>query len=406
MSIIRDVTLASRPHWKREEILLFTGPRQAGKTTILRQIEKSLTDEGSICQWLNAEDPAVRELLDKHPDNIFKLIAAPVGRQTIVLIDEIQNLSDPTTALKYLYDEYRNRIKLIVSGSSAFYIDRKFRDSLAGRKHIYHVYPLSFREFLRFKDEEHLIQKPQDQLLVPESRQLSVWYHEYLRYGGYPRVVLAPPEEKEQVLNELAYSYIKKDLFEANIRGEQDFFKLLTLLADQTGNLVNVSELAGTLGASQSTIDRYLHVMQKTFHIALIHPYWKNVRKELTKMPKVYWFDTGLRNFFAGSLEPFATRDDKGQVLENAVFRQLLESKIYDWSDIRFWRTAAGQELDFVLERQRRAYEVKINPAKLNQAHAAVFTDAYPDIKVSVVTIEKKQAAVNNIPVLDIWELV
>lgn len=405
MSIIRDVTLASKSSWDSEEILLFTGPRQAGKTTILRQIQESLESVGKACTWLNAEDPAVRELLDEHPNNMFKFVSLAQNQQTIVFIDEIQNLSDPTAFLKYLYDEYRGRIKLIVSGSSAFYIDRKFRDSLAGRKRIFHVYPLSFQEFLRFKGQEQLVLKPKDQLLVPEQQQLSVWYHEYVRYGGYPRVVLTPPEEKELILNELAYSYIKKDLFEANIRGEQDFFKLLTILADQTGNLVNISELANTLDASIRTIDRYLHVLQKTFHIALIHPYWKNVRKELTKMPKVYWFDTGLRNFFAGSLEPFTTRDDKGKILENAVFRQLLESKIYDWSDVHFWRTAAGQEIDFVLERQRHAYEVKINPLKISQAHVKAFTKAYSDISVKLVTIDKKVDSVNSIPVLNIWEL-
>jgi predicted AAA+ superfamily ATPase len=404
MSIKRAITEASRPYWLQDEILLFIGPRQAGKTTILQQIQEQLIGQGESTHWISLESPTRFELLNSDPDNLFKIVPRRSGQKQIVFIDEIQYLDNPTQFLKYHYDLHRQDIKLIVSGSSAFYIDQKFKDSLVGRKRIFYVNTLSFREYLEFTGQPELAAKKSfRQLLVPELEQVSISFHDYLRYGGYPRVVLADQKEKSNILHEITYSYIKKDIFDAGVRDEDTYFKLMSILADQVGSLVNTNELATTVGVSRPTIVRYLHTMQKSFHIALVRPFSNNIRNELTKMPKVFWFDNGLRNFVAGSIEPFVTRDDKGSVLENAVFRQLLERA--EWSHIQFWRTTGGQEIDFVLKSHNQAYEVKTNPRKANKRHVQAFQAAYPNIETTIVIIDKTTDSANSIPLLNIWEL-
>jgi len=402
MSIIRDVTIKSRKYLETDEVLLFTGARQAGKTTILKQIQLELEKQKKVCHFLNLEDPEYLDILNKNPKNLFKIIPIDPAKKNYIFIDEIQYLDNPSNFLKYLYDEHRDKIKLLCSGSSSFYIDKKFKDSMVGRKRIFNVRTLSFREFLRFKKEESLSVADFKKLTLSEKEKIALHYGEYIVFGGYPRVVLSPREEKKENLREIAYSYIKKDVYEASVRQEEIFFKLLKILAFQTGSLVNASELANTLGVSKTAIENYLYIMRKSFHISLISPFFGNTRKELTKMPKVYFCDLGLRNFFAGSFEPFLARKDKGALLENAVFRQLLEN--YDKDEIKFWRTISKHEVDFVA-REENAYEVKVNPEKFKERAYKAFFDNYPDINFAVVSFDTKKESVNGHPLLNAWEV-
>lgn len=399
-SIPRDALVESEPYWYTDDILLFVGPRQAGKTTILRQIQDRI-QRHTPSYWITLEDPDFLALLNKSPKNLFQIIPAHQDQKVFVFIDEIQYLDNPTNILKYLYDEHRDRVKLIVSGSSAFYIDETFQDSLVGRKKIFPVYPLSFREFLRFKNQDDLGGKDFSALALMEKQTVSELYQEYMTYGGYPRVVLSPIQQKEDALREIAYSYIKKDILEAGIRREETFFKLMKLLADHPGGLVNNTELANTLGVSILTVEKYLHVMRKSFHITMIRPFARNVRSELTKMPKIYWIDLGLRNFLAGSLAPYMVRNDKGRVLENAVARQLLTKRPED--EIKFWRTKSGQEIDFVVD--SKAYEVKVDASNMKPSTLRAFQKAYPDIVLSIVTADAKELNQAEWPVINVWEV-
>lgn len=253
-SIIRGATIKSRKHLDTDEIIIFIGARQAGKTTILKQIQTELEGKGERAYFLNLEDPEYLELLDKTPRNLFKIFSLDPGKRNFVFVDEIQYLANPSNFLKFIFDEYKEKIKLIVSGSSAFYLDKKFKNSLAGRKKIFNVFTLSFREFLRFKGEENLCEKDFSDLSLEEKNKITLYYREFVIFGGYPRVVLAPLEEKKEILRELAYSYIKKDIFEARVKQEDVFYKLFKILAKQTGNLVNFSELANTFLLKQEAI--------------------------------------------------------------------------------------------------------------------------------------------------------
>ena len=402
MTIKRDITTETEKYLETDEMLIFVGARQAGKTTILKQIQGELEVSGSLCYFLNLDDPQYLSLLDDHPRNLLKIFSLNLEVRNFIFVDEIQYLKDPSNFLKYIFDEYGGKIKLIVSGSSAFYIDKKFKDSLAGRKKIFHVNTLSFAEFLRFKGEVDLSHKDFDKVGLDEANKLDLLYREFMLFGGYPRVVLAPLEEKENILKELAYSYIKKDIYEANIKQEEVFYALFKILAGQVGNLVNASELANTLNVSKSSIDNYLYTMKKSYHIALVSPFFRNARKELSKMPKVFFCDTGLRNFFVGNMTPFELRSDKGQLLENAVFRQLTER--YGLEGIRFWRTTARKEVDFIVQ-DKFAFEVKTSVGQFKNSKYDAFRRAYPEIKFSVVSIGATEKVLGDVTVIDPWQV-
>lgn len=402
MNIARNIVVKAEKYLDSDEILLFIGPRQAGKTFILKQLQDKLKNKNQPTYFLNLEDLEYRDLLNDSPKNLFKIFSFDLGKKNFVFIDEVQYLSDPSNFLKYLYDEYKSKIKLIVSGSSAFYIDKKFKDSLAGRKKIFNVLTLGFREFLRFKGEDMLSSKDFNNVSLNEKEKLILSYNEYIVYGGYPRVVLAPLDEKKEILMELAYSYIKKDIFESNLRQEEIFYKLLKILSSQVGNLVNGSELANALNVSKTTIDNYLYVMQKSFHLKLIPPLFSNVRKELTKMPKVFFLDLGLRNFFTDNFNNFLTRIDKGALLENAVFRQLLEK--YNGEEIRFWRTINKDEVDFVIG-EKKAIEVKVDPERFQKKNYKVFLDNYKSFEFSIACLESEKNKIEDYPIIEAWRI-
>ncbi len=405
MSILRDITIKSKKYWNTDEILIFLGARQSGKTTILKQIQSDIEREGFRCFFLNLEDPDYLKLLNEHPKNLFKIFAIDgkiAEKKTVIFVDEIQYLKDPSNFLKYLYDEYKEKIKLIVSGSSAFYIDSKFKDSLSGRKHLFFVPTLSFKEFLRFKREELLSGKDISRLSLDEEKDIEILYREFMTYGGYPRVVLAETAEKEERLREVAYSFVKKDIYESGIKQEESFYGLLRILAEQTGNLVNSSELANTLNVSKTAIDNYLFVAQKSFLIHLAKPFFRNMRKEITKMPKVFFLDLGLRNFFAKNFEPFDSRHDKGRVFENAVFRQLLDTNHKD--DIRFWRTSDQKEIDFVVG-EKTAIEVKADSKTFKDKNLLAFLASYPEVKFILATMNSRTEAAGKYRTKNAWEM-
>lgn len=402
MSIIRDLTIKIQKYLQEDELIILVGARQVGKTTILHQLKEMLKKQGETCYFLNLEDPDYLGLLNQSPKNLWQIFPFDLTKKTYLLADEVQYLDNPTNFLKYLYDQYKGKLKIIASGSSAFYLDKKFKDSLAGRKRLFSVLTLSFPEFLRFKGEDGLASGNFSKLTLSEKEKVNFYYQEYLTFGGYPRVVLAATTEKEAVLEELAYSYIKKDVYEAGVRHDEIFYRLLKILASQIGNLVNASELSATLGVSKTAIDNYLYVMQKSFHLALIKPFFRNLRKELTKMPKVYFLDLGLRNFLVRNFKPYLSREDQGALLENALFRQLLSK--HSIEEITFWRTVTGQEVDFIV-RGGMALEVKKQPENFRPTQYKAFLKNYPQIKLSLVTLNKKIAQVYKQKVYDLWEV-
>lgn len=372
-------------HLPKREHTVLIGPRQTGKSTLLNQLAEFLKASGESVVVLNLERKDILLDLNQQPENLFRYLPQNAGQRQYVLIDEIQYLDDATNFLKLLYDEHADRLKIVATGSSAFYIDRQFKDSLAGRKKIFELPTLDFEEFLMFKQQTEALNELQRlrsgeiQKSVLEQ-QLWVALEEYLTYGGYPAVVLEPQmNQKIERLQELRDSFVKRDILETGVTDETKFYRMMQLLASQTGNLVNTNELSNTLRLTHPATDQFLYVLQKCFHISLVRPFFQNLRKELVKMPKVYFNDLGLRNVLVNYFAPLEQRTDKSALLENYVFRRLTEQ--YTPDQLKFWRTADGNEVDFVVEETAfggKAIEVKFNPEEANSNKYKKFTETYP----------------------------
>lgn len=399
----RELLAKIERHIPDKRHTIITGARQVGKTSLLRMLYRKMLEEGKKAFFISFEDIQILQAINEHPDKIFHYVALPpkpllegeAEERLYLLIDEVQYAEDPANFLKFLYDKYEANVKVVATGSSAFYIDQKFKDSLAGRKRIFNLLPLSFSEFLFFKDLESLreeldILKTRPEYQSPHREALQWHFYEYLQYGGYPAIVLEnDPLEKQFLLDELKNAYVRRDMLESGVAHEGKFYLLLQLLADQAGNLVNRNELAGTLQIDVKTVDNYLYILEKCYHIFLVRPFFRNLRKELTKMPKVYFNDLGLRNAFLNRFGEAFSRPDKGQLLENYYFCQLRH--IYGLDQIKFWRTADKQEIDFIVEESfgaGKALEVKWKKDSFKPAKYAKFKGAYPDFELRCVDAE------------------
>ncbi len=374
---------------KKDVILLLLWARQVWKTTIVKNLKWVLDNENNETFYINLENPEFLDLLNIHPENLFKIIWKSLGKK-IVFIDEIQYLKNPSNFLKYIYDEYKWIIKLIVTWSSAFYIDKNFKDSLAWRKQIFYINTLNFKEFLIFNKKQDLIKYIENKEVIPliKKDEIMNYYHEFIIYWWYPAVVLEPNlNEKKNLLEEIGLSYIKKDILEAWVEYEEKYYFILKILSSQIWNLLNINEISNTINLNVQTVERYIYIMKKSFHIATIKPFYKNIRKELTKMPKVYFYDLWLRNFFINNFESFDYRVDKWELLENIVFKQLID--LNKLEDIKFWRTQNKNEVDFVLEKEYKAYEVKINKDKFIFEKYKLFTDSYNNFSLEVIDLDK-----------------
>ena len=373
-------------HISKREFTILIGARQIGKSTLLKQLFEELKQNGEAVFFLNLDRKDILEELNQNPENLLKMCPLQSDKKIIVFIDEIQYLDDATNFLKLLFDEYSTQLKIVATGSSAFYIDRQFNDSLVGRKKIFQMGTLDFEEFLLFKNRADLVNEISQFKSKKKSKSIQenlLWAYmdEFINYGGYPAVVLEENvEDKIELLREIRDSYIKRDVLESGITDETKFYRMLMLLASQTGNLLNVNEISNTLRISNATVENYLYVLQKCFHITLLKPFYANLRKELTKMPKVYINDLGLRNVLINYFSPLEQRADKGAVLENFSFRLLSER--FEEDQIKYWRTADGNEVDFVIETSYLkgfAVEIKFSEQEAKTSKYNKFIQNYPD---------------------------
>ena len=401
-----------RPWLDKPDVLVILGARQVGKTSLLTLLEgdlKELWGDSKNIQTFNLEDADHLEALNRDP-KYFKeyliLSGANPKKESVVMIDEIQYLNGPSHFLKYLKD-LEPSVKLIVTGSTSIQI-KKFRDGLTGRKKSFHLFPLDFREFVLFKGAGHLSSVVEKfnfkgilsntteidpQRILPFKNDLGSLFEEYTLYGGYPKVVLAKSrDEKLLELQELFKTYELMDvniLF--NVGNIQAFRNLFRLMASNIGNLLNVNEVAGTLSIGRDTVKRYLAILENSFILHALPPFHSNVRKELTKMPKLFFLDTGMRNFAVKNFTELSFRPDRGNLFENAVFGELYKDLgVID--QLFFWRTLSKNEVDFILTGdQKVAIEAKLSSDnQLRQpAGLRAFGHTYPEFKKLIVTMNQ-----------------
>lgn len=346
MYVKRQLLGDLKSHLERPELSLILGPRQAGKTTLILKLKDDLEKEGQKTAYFDLdrlEDAA----LFRTQDTFVERLRFDYGANKVfVFIDEIQRLPNAGLFLKGLYD-FRSPHKFIVTGSGSLELKESIVEPLTGRKKIFYLYPLSFKEFFEYKTSVVLDQF--DNYYQTHREEALRLLDEYLVFGGYPKVVLEKTRgEKEEALRELFVSYLEKDV-KALLGVEKDFAyqNLLKYLASEVGTLFKKSEVSRNLGLNIKTLNRYLFLLDKTFVTKMISPFYKNPTKELTKTPKIYFIDLGLRNFVCGNLNSFFQREDKGKLFENFVFRQLLDSQ--PQFGVWFWSTSPGAEVDFVL---------------------------------------------------------
>jgi predicted AAA+ superfamily ATPase len=370
----RDVLDETTPFLAEEGVILLLGARQTGKTSLLYLLIQELLKQGvppSQIVYFDLENISnFNQLSDLTDFNeflpILKNLKVDTEKRAFVFVDEIQHLDNPSSFLKYLHDHYKPRLKFVVTGSSSLEVKKKFTDSLTGRIYRFLVKPLDFKEFLEFKDEAELAQKIADldlpsltshndweemfrEITTVEGRTLQNLLEEYLVFGGYPAISLLDNVlVKQKTLQEIYSLYIRRDIKDiGEIEDVRGYNKLATLLSHQIGNLVKEQELAVSSGLSRPTVNKYLFLLESTFILELVSPFYSNKRTELTKVPKVYFADVGLRNSVIDNFGLIGGRADRGQLLENFAYSQL-DRKAGLSEKVRFWRTQSKNEVDFV----------------------------------------------------------
>lgn len=347
--IKRQIFDQLKAHLSHKEISLIVGPRQAGKTTLMSLLKEDLERKGEKTLFLSLDIERDRQFFTSQ-ETLLRKIQLEIGKgKGYVFLDEIQRKEDAGIFLKGLYD-MNLAYKFIVSGSGSLELKEKIHESLAGRKRIFELSTLSFQEFVNFKTDYRYAQKLQEFFAV-ELEKTKALFDEYLHFGGYPRIALASTiDEKQKEAGDIYQAYLERDI--SNLLGvekEEAFTRLVRLIASQIGSLVNVSELSNTLGISTKTVKHYLWYLEKTFIVNKATPYYKNVRKELTKSPVYYFVDLGLRNYASSEFTGLAD-SSLGFLFQNFVFNALREKLFLPAHHLHFWRTKDGAEVDFVLE--------------------------------------------------------
>ena len=354
---------------KPGKVVVLQGARRVGKTFLLKEYLKSVNEKYIF--W-NGEDFAVHEMLRRRSVQNYKNI---LGSTALLIIDEAQKVPDIGSILKLIVDSFEN-LKIIVTGSSAFDIANLTGEPLTGRKYEIVLYPVSESEFLQFEKPEERY----DNLL------------QRLVYGNMPEIInISDPDDKTAYLRDLVTSYLLKDIlaFE-NIKNSSKMIEILKLIAYQTGNEVSIEELGRQIGMSKNTVEKYLDLLSKVFVIYRLNGFSRNLRKEVVKNSKWYFFDNGIRNAIVANFSPINLRNDKGILWENYMISERI--KFLSYSRVvcnrYFWRTYDKQEIDLIEEREGKlfAYEFKWKEKK-NKPPAA-WQKNYQDSSFEVISTE------------------
>jgi len=350
----------------RGKIIMLSGARQVGKTTL---IEMLLQKRKEKVLYLNADETDVRELLTDTTSTSLKSI---VGNNKIVFIDEAQRVKNIGITLKLFADQIKD-VQVIVTGSSSFDLASEINEPLTGRKYEFMLFPLSFSEMV--EHHGHLEEK---RLL--EHR---------LIYGYYPEIVTKPGEEKE-LLKLLANSYLYRDLLTLEqIKKPVLLEKILRALALQLGSEVSYNEVAQLVNADHETVEKYIDLLEKSFVLFRLPAFSHNVRNEIKKGKKIYFYDNGIRNAIIGNFNLLINRNDTGALWENFLISERMKYLYYNNINVKryFWRTVQQQEIDYIEEQERKlsAYEFKWNK-KARAKFPKTFIRAYPDSETHLVT--------------------
>ena len=336
-------------HLENKQITVLTGMRRTGKTTLIKELMRVSPIRQKV--YFDLERMDNRELFsEKNYDNIVLALTQRgfvFSEKILIAIDEIQLLPNLPSVLKYLYDTYD--IKFLVTGSSAYYIKNKFTESLAGRKKIFEIYPLTFNELLTFKGVEYAITNPFDgrPFIVSEYERLKHYYDEYINYGGFPDVVLSDKiSDKQDMIQDILSSYINLDIATvADFKQSADCYKLIKLLAVRIGTKLDISKLSSLTTFSRAAVENYLALFEQSYLIRTLPVTSNSADREIVKARKIYFLDNGIASISAEL--------SSGAKFENAVFNQL-----QPFGDVSYYQLKTGNEIDFIVNKNT-AFEAK-----------------------------------------------
>jgi len=354
-----------------DKIHIIYGPRQAGKTTILKSIERQLLDSGHHPIFLNCD---LKEHFDAINNTSLTKLTQLLKDSTHILIDEAQRLDNPGLTLKIIHDELPH-LKVLATGSSSFKLKNQLSDALTGRYVDFNLYPLSFREILNdasFSNSLPIIQQSAFQILDSQ-----------LLYGQYPGVYTEKTTDlKQKFLEKIVESYLFNDILSFHrIKYSTVLLDLTKAIAYQIGSEINENELSKRLKVDRKTVVSYLNLLEQTFVIIKVHPFSKNPRREIGKNYKIYFVDLGLRNALIGDFNPVELRQDVGYLWENFMVIERIKKFANQNISLKynFWRTFSGAEVDWIenkINAETEAFEFKYGSGSLSKG-ARNFTIEY-----------------------------
>jgi uncharacterized protein len=364
--IPRIIEKAIEQHLFKGKVILLYGARQTGKTTL---VKKLLDNHGGA--YFNADEPDIRLQFANRTSSDLKHLIGKVG---MVVIDEAQRIENIGLTLKLMVDNFPD-VQVIATGSSSFELADRLKEPLTGRKYEYMLPPLSLQEFEQ-------VEGP-----LETDRRIS----NATVFGLYPEPALAGEAEAKERLLELGGSYLYKDiLLLGSIRHPDALEKLLRALALQIGNEVSYTEMAGLAGIDKNTVETYVRILEQAFIVFRLPPFSRNLRNELKKMRKIYFWDTGIRNAVINSFSPLETRPDAGELWENFLIAERMKylknqrSANQGW----FWRTHQQQEIDYIEERGNGLLAVEIKSRTGKGRIPTTFTNAYPEAETRLVSVQ------------------
>lgn len=338
--ISREIELSIKKWLFRNKILIVLGPRQVGKTTLMKKIITDYPDS----VYLNCELLTVKTVIESlDPYSMKRLI----GDKKLAILDESQQINNIGISLKLLHDTFPD-LQIIATGSSSFELKNKVNEPLTGRALDFVMLPVSIKELLS----------------IYNRIELYSYLEKILRFGQYPEIINADDESSKTLLDNLTSRYLYKDILEFESLKKPDLLlKLLQLLAFQIGSEVSTNELSNKLGVTRKTIERYIDLLEKCYVIFRLKPFSRNFRNAITKKFKIYFFDTGIRNSIIAHYNSLPLRNDIDRLWENFCVTELLKKSLYEGKrkNFYFWRNSAGQEIDLIEEYDGKliAYEMK-----------------------------------------------
>ena len=351
------------------KVIIVIGARQVGKSTLFNMV---LEGRQEPVLQLNCDEPEVREMLAGMNSQELRLL---IAGNKIVMIDEAQRVDRIGMTLKRITDNFPD-VQLLVTGSSSFELQNRLDEPLTGRKYEYHLFPLSTGELMRAYGLLGVKQTLENRLI----------------YGSYPDI-FNHKEDAKELLHNLSGSYLYKDILSLdNVRRPTLLVKLLTALALQVGSEVSYNELAQTVGTDNKTVEKYVDLLEKCFIIFKLSGFSRNLRTELKRAKKFYFYDNGIRNAILQNFAPLALRQDTGALWENFFISERIKANQYAGRYVNsyFWRTNQQQEIDYIEEAdgQFSLFEMKWNPKKANTQFPASFLSTYVVREQAIVTPE------------------